>query len=245
MRQEINLVTAPATHSMHYMCQRSRIYSGHLCSTGVEKGKKNRLCYNELGSLSPAKNNAHAWADRDCHPSRQQGVALQDVSVQDSQFCVLCTLPSSAVCTESPAPCAAHPSHSHHHAVPTLHRSTSCCPTHPIPWENSSCSSLLLLDRPLWLSFILHKLLFFLQKCPEESDQCPTWLCSCRATNSSDLNRAMRRKKGRGRRAQQARAMGETRAGFKAITVLSDKGGEIIYKFLGVASSSFFSFVCP
>lgn len=40
MSQEINLVTEPATHSMHYMCQRSRIYSGHLCSTGVEKGKK-------------------------------------------------------------------------------------------------------------------------------------------------------------------------------------------------------------
>lgn len=103
MSQEINLVTEPATHSMHYMCQRSRIYSGHLCSTGVEKGKKNRLCYNELDSLSPAKNNAHAWADRDCHPSRQQGVALQDVSVQK------CTLPSAAVCPESPAPCAAHP----------------------------------------------------------------------------------------------------------------------------------------
>lgn len=40
MHQEINPDTAPGTHSVHYMCQRSRIYSGHLCSTGVEKGKK-------------------------------------------------------------------------------------------------------------------------------------------------------------------------------------------------------------
>ena len=74
--QEINPDTAPGTHSVHYMCQRSRIYSGHLCSTGVEKGKKNRLSYNELDSLSPAKNNPYALAKRDCHPSRQQGVAL-------------------------------------------------------------------------------------------------------------------------------------------------------------------------
>lgn len=40
MHQEINPDTATGTHSAHYMCQRSRIYSGHLCSTGVEKGKK-------------------------------------------------------------------------------------------------------------------------------------------------------------------------------------------------------------
>lgn len=74
--REINPDTALGTHSMYYMCQRSRIYSGHLCFTGVEKGKKNRLCYNELGSLNPAENNPHALAKRDCHPSRQQGVAL-------------------------------------------------------------------------------------------------------------------------------------------------------------------------
>lgn len=40
MHQEINPDTAMGTHSVHYMCQRSRIYSGHLCSAGVEKGKK-------------------------------------------------------------------------------------------------------------------------------------------------------------------------------------------------------------
>lgn len=126
MHQEINLVTAPATHSMHYMCQRSRIYSGHLCSTGVEKGKRNRLCYNGLDSLSPAKNNACAWADRDCRPSRQQGVALQDVSVPDSQLCVhpsffscLYSKPCSVCCTPQqqpltqPPPCSAHTSQEH------------------------------------------------------------------------------------------------------------------------------------
>lgn len=78
------------------------------------KKEKNRLCYNELDSLSPAKNNAHAWADRDCHPSRQQGVALQDVPVQ------VCTLPSSAVCPESPAPHAAHPRAAPHTATTTM-----------------------------------------------------------------------------------------------------------------------------
>lgn len=43
MHQEINPDTALGTHSVHYMCQRSRIYSGHLCSTGVEKGKKIKI----------------------------------------------------------------------------------------------------------------------------------------------------------------------------------------------------------
>lgn len=40
------------------------------------KRKKNRPCCNELDPLSPAENNPYALANRDCYPSRQQGVAL-------------------------------------------------------------------------------------------------------------------------------------------------------------------------
>lgn len=59
-----------------------------------------------------------------------------------------------------------------------------------------------------------------------QSGHCPIWLCSRKATNSCDLNRAMRREKGRGRGAQQARATAETRTGFKATTIPSYKGRE-------------------
>lgn len=199
MHQEINPDTAPRTHSVHYMCQRNRIYSGHLCSTGVEKRKKNRPCYNELESLSPAENNPYASANRAYHPSRQEGVALQNRSVPDTQPCVsIASFRSPPIPAQTSAPCAASPQQPLTQPRAGLFACFTGAPATACP-SLSYMKALLSALCSSWTGCSKERSSYCSSCKNARSDPCPTQVYSQRASSAYDLNRAMMKERGIGR----------------------------------------------